>query len=159
MSGSSFGEGGGRGSDPPLSASPRVQLEVDILAGEGSGTGSEPEPIADAQRRTVLAVTSDEGLSRYLALCLSTRSDLQLVTADSVEQAVASAARLPPHVIIADALRADVILALRDLPALLIVDDDSDVNMARVREARAPVAGIIRPFNARSLLLRLDQLM
>lgn len=154
MSGSSIGGGGARASGPPLSASPRVQLEIDILADEDS-----THETLDAQRRTILAVTSDEGLSRYLALCLSTRSDLQLATAVSVEQAVANAALLPPHAIIADAMRADVIPALHEVPALLIVDDASDANMTRWREARAPVAVMVHPFNARSLLLRLDQLL
>jgi hypothetical protein len=154
MSGSSIGGGGGRESDPPLSASPRVQLEIDILAGEDSSRET-----LDAQRRTILAVTSDEGLSRYLALCLSTRSDLQLATAASVEQAVTTAALLPPHAVIADVMRADVIRALHEVPALLIVDDAADADVTPLHNARTPVAVMVRPFNAHSLLLRLDELL
>ncbi len=149
---------GGRGDGHlPPSASSRVQLEVDILASDLEATHPGGAPHADARaRHAVLVVTIDGALADYIAQCLGNRNDLQVTVADDMSTAVAMVQRAQPKLVIADELRANIVLYLDGVPAILIVDEMID---AADRAAHAPLAFIVRPFNARALLAEVERIL
>ena len=96
-------EGGGREGDLPPSPSQRVRLEVEILTSDiaSNAPRSDDRPHG-VQQRVVLIVTSNEGLSRYVAHCLGSRAELQLLSVDSVSGALHMARRQQPQLVIAE---------------------------------------------------------
>lgn len=156
------GNGGERRGDavPPPSPSPLVQLELAILASDLAAAGPEREERGEpASRRTVLVVTRDPHLSRYIAQSLGMRADLVAVIADSTATASTLAREQPPRLVIADAQHVDVLVPLAQVPALLVLDETRELADDIVARRRAALAVIVRPFNARSLLNEVDRLL
>jgi len=121
-------------SDP----SARVRLEVEILSTDQSGPAPSP-PAADTNTRlTVLVVSADEELRRYIGECLRTRAALLVLEAPSLDAARLYGTATP------------IDLLVSDLP-----DDATAPALGTTRRVRVDVLG--PPLSARSLLEAVDQ--
>src|SRR5262245_25163539 len=134
--------------------SPRVRLEVAILAADEVAPAAAPPP-HDGRCLTVLAVAADADVRRYVQECLRDRSDVRVVTAATVTDAITVAAREAPRVMVVDAPQCEVILALPELATVMIVDDVP----RRERPGGTRVRFLSRPFAADALIAEVGRLL
>jgi hypothetical protein len=132
----------GRPPTPPPSAV--VRLEVALLEPDQAIPASAP---ADGQASwTVLVVSAEADLCRYVRECLRDRADVRVRDAATIGAGVAVAADGLVSLLIVDARERAILGALPHVRAILIVDDVVGVlPMARVRLLE-------RPFTAERLL-------
>jgi hypothetical protein len=104
--------------------SPRVRLEVAFLDADQAAPAPAPPAVLDERTcLTVLVVAAEADLRRYVRECLRERADLRLLEAATVAAAVALAADRSPELLIVDEPERDVLVALAQLRAIVIVDD------------------------------------
>jgi hypothetical protein len=136
--------------------SSRVQLEVAILDDDQAALAPAPSAALEERPRvTVLVVAAESDLRRYVRECLRERTDLRLLDAASVTAAVTLAAHELPDLFIVDEPERDVLVALSDVRAIVIVDDvprDAPASGARLRQ-------LARPFTGEGLLAEVGLLL
>jgi hypothetical protein len=136
--------------------SPRVRLEVAFLDADQAAPAPAPSAATDERAcLTVLVVAAEADLRRYVRECLRERSDLRLLEAATVTQAVALAADCSPDLLVVDEPERDVVATLSQLRAIVIVDD-----VPRGAPALGiPVRLLARPFTAEQLVGEVSQLL
>ena len=136
--------------------SPRVRLEVAFLDADQAAPAPAQSSSADERAcLTVLVVAAEADLRRYVRECLRERSDLRLLDAATVTQAVALAADCAPDLLVVDEPERDVLALLSHLRAIVIVDD-----VPRGAPALGiPVRLLARPFTAEQLVGEVSQLL
>ena len=153
-------DGGGRDDGmsptppPPPPPSPRVRLEVAFLDDDQAA----PTPSAALDERkclTVLVVAAEADVRRYVRECLRERTDLRVLEAATVTAAVTLAAHCSPELLVVDKPESNVVVALPQLLAIVIVDDVPH-GAAGVATRRRLLA---RPFTAEGLLAEVPQLV
>ena len=139
---------------PPLSA--RVRLEVAFL--DADYASAAPAPLVAIDERacqTVLVVTAEADLRGYIRECLRERRDLRVVEAVTVIAAAAVAANYSPNFLVVDEPQGEVVVALSELPAIVIIEDapgNAPASGTRIRR-------LARPFTAVELLTEVGELM
>ncbi len=137
-------------SDP----SPRVRLEVAFLDADQAAPA--PAPAADERAcLTVLVVAAEVDLRRYVRECLRERSDLRVLEAATVSTAVSLAADCSPDLLVVDEPERDVLAALSQVRAIVIVDDVPRETPASGTHVRL----LGRPFTAERLVAEVGQLL
>jgi hypothetical protein len=153
-------EGGGRedgaSPTPPPGPSLRVRLEVAFLdADQAAPAPTPPAPLDEHGCLTVLVVAAEVDVRRYVRECLRERTDLRVLEAATVAAAASSAASYPPELLVVDEPERDVLVALSQLRAIVIVDDvphGASISGARVRL-------LARPFSAEGLVAEVGRLL
>ena len=139
--------------EPPSS---RVRLEVAFLDDDqATPEPARPAPRDEHVRLTVLVVASEADFRRYVRECLRVRSDLRLLEAATVAEALMLAGAYSPELLVVDEPESHVLSTLSQLRAIVIVDD-----MPR----GAPSAGdrvrlLARPFTGEGLVREVAQLL
>ena len=136
--------------------SPRVRLEVAFLDADQAAPTPAPQPAADEHAcLTVLVVAAEVDVRRYVRECLRERTDLRLLEAATVAEAIALAADRLPDLLVVDEPERDVVSTLSQSRAVLIVDD-----MPRGAPSLAPqVRPLARPFTAEQLVAKVSELL
>ena len=128
--------------EPP---SPRVQLEVAFLDDDQAAPApASPAMLDERACLTVLVVAAETDLRRYVRECLRARSDLRIVEAGTVTEALTLAASRSPELLVVDEPESVVLSTLSELRAIVIVDDvprRSPAPGARVRLLARPFTG------------------
>jgi hypothetical protein len=141
---------------PSPPASPRVQLEVAFLDADQAAPA--PDPAAAFDERTcltVLVVAAEADLRRYVRECLRDHTDLRLVEAATVVDAVTLAAQYSPELVILDEPESDVLLTLSEPRAIVIVDE-----LPHAVSASGPRRRLLaHPFTAEGLVAEVDRLL
>jgi hypothetical protein len=136
--------------------SSRVRLEVAFLdADEGGSAPLTPAALDERAWRIVLVVAAEADVRRYVGECLRERTDLRLVEAATVAAAVALAASYSPALLVVDEPERDVVAALTQLRAIVIVDDVPRGGPASGERVRL----LARPFTADGLLAEVAELL
>ena len=136
--------------------SSRVRLEIAFLdADEGASAPVTPATHDERAWRTVLVVAAESDVRRYVGECLRERTDLRLVEAATVAAAVALAATDSPAFLVVDEPEGEVVAALANLRAIVIVDDVPHGAAAKGRRIRY----LARPFTAEGLLAEVGELL
>jgi hypothetical protein len=131
-------------------------LEVEFLDADQS----EPAPMAptaldEGMRMTALVVAAEADLRRYVRECLRERIDVRLLEAATVIAAVSLAAYYSLTFLVVDEPDRDVLAALPELRAILIVDD-----VPHGASGSGPRRRLLaRPFTADGLLAEVSQLL
>jgi hypothetical protein len=140
-------------SGPPASPpSARVRLEVAILDADQAVPAL--EPIGERARRTVLVVAAEPDLRRYVRECLRDLADVRVVDADSIAGGLLFAAHDSPHLLVVEESEREILTAMPEILAILIVDDAPDITAP---DARLRFLG--RPFRAEGLLAEVGRLL
>jgi DNA-binding NtrC family response regulator len=134
--------------------SPRVRLEIDLLASDRHAPLSAPAVGDRREQRTVLVVARDADVRRHVLECLRERTDLRVVEADTIATATRLAAREPPALLILDTADIALLEAIAEVRAVVMVDD---VGPEAMRDAR--IATLARPFSGRDLESLVDRLL
>ena len=143
------------GREHPSSPSARVRLEVAFLDAE---TAPSPAPSAALDGRTcltVLVVAAEADFRRYVRECLRERTDLRVLEAATITDAVTFAARQSPDLLVVDAPERDVLPMLPHLRAIVIVDDVPTGSPASEAHLRL----VARPFTADGLMAEVGRLL
>lgn len=139
-------------SDQPPSA--RVRLEVAFL-----DDGNAPAPTPAAQggpaRFTVLVVSPEPDVRRYIVECLRGRGDLGLLEAPTLGAATAVLANAQADVLIIEGLEEEAPGQLPALRTIVIVDDVP----YGAGESEAHIRQLSRPFSAGQLVAEMNQLL
>jgi|SRR5688572_11288799 len=139
-----------------MSSSPRVRLEVAVLDADHAAPAPALPPVGDERGcLTVVVVSAEVDLRRYVRECLRERTDLRLLEAATATAAVALAAAYSPGFLVVDEPERLVLAALSELRAIVIVDElphDAPGVGTRVRL-------LARPFTAERLVAEVDQLL
>jgi DNA-binding NtrC family response regulator len=149
-------DGAPDGAGAPPSDSPRVRLEVAILAAEPPA----PAPVVSAagagadSMRTVLVAAADADLRGYVRECLRERTDLRAMEAATPADAANFIEHDTLHLLIVDSRLAALTELLPAVPALLISDGTDGTGAARSWPTR-----IASPFSERSLLEAVARLL
>jgi len=114
-----------------------------------------PAALDEGMRMTALVVAAEADLRRYVRECLRERIDLRLLEAATVIAAVTLAASYSLAFLVVDEPDSDVLAALPELRAIVIVDDVPQ---------GAPESGtrrrlLSRPFTAEGLLAEVNQVL
>jgi hypothetical protein len=139
-----------------MTPSSRVRLEVEFLdADQAAPAPSAPAALDEEMRMTALVVAAEADLRRYVRECLRERLDLRLLEAATVLAAVTLAAYYSLAFLVVDEPESEVLAALPQLRAIVIVDDVPH---------GAPASGprrrlLARPFTAEGLLAEVSQLL
>ena len=138
------------------SASSRVRLEVAFLDADDTAPAPAPPASVDERARlTVLVVAAEADLRRYVRECLRERGDVRVLEAATVDGAVVLAASFSPELLVVDAPERDVVAALSDLRAIVIVDDVPHGAPASGTRLRL----LARPFTAEGLIAEVGRLL
>ena len=131
-------------------------MEVAFLDADQAAPAPVPPAALDERTRlTVLVVAAEADLRRYVRECLRERTDLRVLEASTVAGAVTLSASASPGLLVVDAPERDVLTALPELRAVMIVDDvprDASASEARVRL-------LARPFTAGGLVEEVSRLL
>jgi hypothetical protein len=139
--------------EPP---SPRVRLEVAFLDDDQAAPEPAPPPALDEQARlTVIVVASEVDLRRYVRECLRVRSDLRLLEAATIAEALTLAGSYSPELLVVDQPESDVLSTLSQLRAIVIVDDMPRGSPASAAHVRL----LARPFTGEGLMQEVAQLL
>ena len=131
-------------------------MEVAFLDGDQAATEPASSAAPDERTRlTVLVVAAEADLRRYVRECLRERTDLRLIEAATVSDAVTLAAHWSPELLVVDEPQRDILATLSELRAIVIVDDVP---------RGAPASGtrlrlLARPFTAEGLTAEVHQLL
>jgi hypothetical protein len=134
--------------------SPRVRLEVELLASEQPVELPAPTTGDIRQPHTVLVVIADADVRQYVRVCLRDRDDLRIVEAATIAMATQLAALDPPRLLIVDAPDARVLETVTDIRAVLMAEDD-----ARGVPPNARITTLPRPFGGQDLESLVDRLL
>lgn len=140
------------GSDLPSHPSPRVRLEVELLTSRFASAPAADVHLADErERRSVLIMTRDPDLRRYLRECLAGEGGLHLLEADSAIAALDVARAHALHLLILDADHQAIAPRLPEVPAIVVAEvvlpePAGDAPFVAARVTLAP------PFGAQALL-------
>jgi hypothetical protein len=146
------GDGRTDGSPPAPPPSARVRLEVAILDAVQAAPALEPSD--ERARRTVLVVAAEPDLRRYVRECLRDRADVRVIDAESIGAGLVLAAHDTPHLLVVDESEREILTAMPEILAILIVDDATNITAP---EARLRLLG--RPFRAEGLLAEVGRLL
>ncbi|MEN8143785.1 MAG: response regulator [Gemmatimonadota bacterium] len=153
------------------SASDRVLLEVSILESESedaqrpNGVGDEPDE--EDQGRTVLVISNDEDMRRYVRRCLRTHDGIQVVEAPDGKDAFAEDQKVLPSLVIVDVVEPgstyplDRALRSRSVPPQLptiVITDEPPVGGRQLPPGAATYV-LVKPFNARRLCAEVDRMI
>ena len=139
-----------------MTPSSRVQLEVEFLDADQSAPAPVmPAALDEVVRATALVVAAEADLRRYVRECLRDRIDLRLLEAATVIAAVTLAAHYSLAFLIVDQRESDVLAALPQLWAIVIVDEVPHGASASGTRRRL----LARPFTAEELLAEVSQLL
>jgi hypothetical protein len=136
--------------------SSRVRLEVAFLdADQAAPAEVPPTARGELARLTVLVVAAEADFRHYVRECLRERTDLRLLEAATVTDAINLAAEHSPELLVADEPERAVTAALSQLRAIVIVDD--------VPHGAAGVGTrlrlLARPFTAEGLVAEVGRLL
>jgi hypothetical protein len=138
---------------PPSS---RVRLEVAFLDAEDGAPTAAPLATDDERSRlTVLVVAAEPDVRRYVRECLRERADLRLLDAATITAAVTVAATHALDLLVVDGWENDVLLALSQVRAIVIVDDVPHGTPPATTRVRL----LARPFTAEGLLAEVGLLL
>ena len=141
---------------PSTSPSMRVRLEVAFLdADQPTPAPAAPAALDERKCLTVLVVAAEADVRRYVRECLRERADLRVLDAATVTAAVTLAAQYSPELLVVDEPESNVVVALPQLLAIVIVDDVPR-GVPGVGTRRRLLA---RPFTAEGLLAEVGQLL
>jgi hypothetical protein len=138
--------------EPP---SPRVRLEVAFLDDQAPPAPAPPAALEGQARLTVLVVAAEADLRRYVRECLRVRSDLRILEAATVTEALTLAGSDSPELLVVDEPESDVLSTLSQQRAIVIVDDVPRGSSA----ARARVRLLARPFTGEGLVEEVGRLL
>jgi hypothetical protein len=131
-------------------------LEVAFLdADQTAPAPAAPAALDERKCLTVLIVAAEPDVRRYVRECLRERTDLRVLDAETVTAAVMLAAHHSPELLVVDEPESNVVVALPQLLAIVIVDDVPH---------GAPGVGtrrrlLARPFTAEGLLAEVGALL
>ena len=140
--------------DRAPSASPRVRLEVDLLASDHPTPLPVPAVGDRREQHTVLIVAGDADVRRHALECLRDRNDLRVLEAAPIAMARRLATLESPELLIVDAPELRVLDAIENVRAVLMVDD---MTRADTRDPR--IAILARPFSRQDLESIVDSLL
>jgi hypothetical protein len=140
--------------DRPPSNSPRVRLEVDLLASDHPAPLQAPTSSDRREQRTLLVVAEDADVRRHVLECLRDRTDLHVLEADSIAMAKRLAVLERPVLLIVDAPDAAILDAIVDVRSVVMGDDIAPRAMRVER-----ITTLARPFSGRDLESLVDWLM
>ena len=136
--------------------SARVRLEVALLASDATSSALAKETTSDApQRLTVLVVSADTDFRWYVRECLRDRTDVHLVEAKTVTEALTIAAHGLLDLLVVDAPLCELLMALPEMRAIVIVDNEP----RRERRSGARVRFLARPFSGDALNDEVERIM
>ena len=136
--------------------SPRVRLEVAFLdADQAAPAPAPPAALDELAHLTVLVVAAEADLRRYVRECLRERTDLRVLEASTVAAAVTLAASSSTEFLIVDEPEREVLAALPELRAIMLVDDVPHGLAA----SRGRIRLLARPFTAGGLMEEVSQLL
>ena len=139
-------------SDP----SPMVRLEVAFLADDEAVAAPAPPAAPDGGPcLTVLVVAAETDFRRYVRECLRERTDLRVLEAATVAAAVTLRGESGADLLIVDDPDRDVLTALSELRAVVIVDDVPRAGAAPGARRRL----LARPFTALGLVAEVGRLL
>lgn len=143
------------------SLSPRVQLEIAVLASDTTISADAPTEgnVAGLRKLTVLVAAGETDVRRYVRECLHARTDLRLVEAGSIAATLEAAAHHFPDLLIVDEPQAAAVLHFPTVPVILIADEMPDGQMRDRISASPPLVLLARPFQARGLLEQVNRLL
>jgi hypothetical protein len=129
--------------------SSRVQLEVSFLDDDQAALAPDDSGVTEERQRvTVLVVAAESDLRRYVRECLRERTELRVLDAATVAGGIEVAARESPMLLVVDEPERDVLVALPEVRAIVIVDDvPRETTVSGVRHRQ-----IARPFSREGLL-------
>ena len=125
-----------------------VRLEVAILAADQAMPAHSRPVAGDDARLTVLVVAAEVDIRRHVRECLRDCAELRVLEAPSVAVALTLDAQARPQLLIVDATQTEVLVALPQARAVVLVDDDP----RRDQPTDARVRFLARPFTAEQLL-------
>ena len=135
--------------------SPRVQLEVALLA-EQAGTVDDSMAARDEHTcLTVLVVAAEPDFRHYVRECLRERADLRLLDAATITSAVDVAANNAPGLLVVDDPERDVLVAMPRVRAIVVVDEVAHGQGSAGTHVRL----LPRPFTARELLAEVQGIL
>ena len=134
-------------------SSERVRLEVAILAADEVALENAPPPHDAAV--TILAISADAYVRRYVQECLRDRPTVRVLAAATMSDALTLAARDTPRLLVVDAPQSEILMALTHVPTLILVDELPHVD----EQADSGVRFLARPFTPASLEAEVDRLM
>ncbi|MEO8621887.1 MAG: hypothetical protein ABI625_12530 [bacterium] len=140
--------------EPVLPPSARVQLEVAFLDDTGSVA---PDPAAreEPARFTVLVVSSDSDVRRYVGECFRTRRDIRVLEVATGAEAVGLAEYTAPDLLIVDESESRMLTRFSALPVIVMADDAPcavDATHTRIRV-------LFRPFSAERLMVEVERIL
>ena len=139
--------------EPP---SPRVRLEVAFLDDDQAAPApASPAALDEQTCLTVLVVAAETDLRRYVRECLRVRSDLRILEAGTVSEALTLAASRSPELLVVDEPERDVLVTLSQLRAIVIVDDVPHGALSSGTRVRL----LARPFTGEGLVAEVGQLL
>ena len=140
--------------DRAPSASPRVRLEVELLASDHQSPVPAPA-IGDARaQRTVLIVASDADVRRHAYECLRDRTDFRVLEFGTMGVAMRLADLESLDLLIVDAPDIGVLEAIVGVRAVLMVDD-----VTRAGPGDPRIAILTRPFSGQDLESIVDDVL
>jgi hypothetical protein len=143
-----------RGPDDRAPApSPRVRLEVELLASDQPAPKLAPAIGDRRHQHTVLVVAADPDVRQYVRECLRERDDLGVLEASAVAMAERMVAEHAPELLIVDGRDAAVLRAIPEGRAILLADE------VPVDMPRAHIATLMPPFGGRNLQALVDLLL
>ena len=129
--------------------SARVKLEVAILAADNVAPAAASAIASDGPvRLTVLVLAAEADVRRYVRECLRDSAGVRVLEAPSVAVALTLEAEAAPQLLIVDAEMSEVLVALPQVRAVVMVDDEP----RREQPADARVRFLARPFSADQLV-------
>lgn len=141
---------------PPPLPSARVRLEVALLDADHAAPAPALSPVRDGRPcLTVIIVSAEADLRRYVRECLRERLDLRLLEAATVTAAVALSAGHSPAFLVVDEPEHDVLAALSEFRAIVIVDELPHGEPGAGTHLRL----LARPFTAEGLVAEVDHLL
>ena len=136
--------------------SPRVRLEVAFLdADQAAPAPAAPAALDERTCLTVLVVAAEADFRRYVRECLRERTDMRVLEAATVAAAVTLAGDCSPELLVVDGPERDVVVALSQLRAIVIVDDVPRGGAGVETRLRL----LTRPFTAEGLVAAVGQLL
>ena len=141
---------------PPPLPSARVRSEVALLDADHAAPAPALSPVRDGRPcLTVIVVSAEADLRRYVRECLREHVDLRLLEAATVAAAVALTAEYSPALFVVDEPERTVLAMLAELRAIVIVDELPHGEPGAGTHLRL----LARPFTAEGLMAEVDHLL
>jgi hypothetical protein len=131
-------------------------LEVAYLDADQAAPAPSPPTVLDERTcLTVLVVAVEADFRRYVRECLRERTDLRIIEAATVTDAITLAAGCSLDLIVVDEPEREVLRALSEIRAIVIVDDVPRGAAASRSRHRL----LARPFTGEGLVAEVGQLL